>query len=137
MAASMPEQTPGPEQAGGEFVELSREAIQGANDRQLVPLQIPEWKGTIYLRPLTGKEKADYWDSLLVESNGERTFDKANERAKLAVLCCCNSQGAQLFCDHDVSWLSEKCSAALERIYQKADAMSLISATALEGLRKN
>jgi len=135
MGAIMPDEAP--PNVNGELPELSREAIEAADDRPLVALDIPEWKGRVWIRPLSGEERDQYWNSLFVGDGPARTLEMKLARAKAAVLSCCKADGSLMFCDHDIEWLAKKASKPLERIYQLADRLSAISPGSLEDLVKN
>mgnify|MGYP001354239450 CR=1 FL=1 len=86
---------------------LTRDEILGLDDLPREEVVIPEWKGSVYVRALTGAER----DAL------ERMISKDSvSRARIAVLSVVNAEGERLFTDADVDRLAGKHGGALERI---------------------
>lgn len=86
---------------------LTRDFILSLDDLPREEVAIPEWKGSVYVRALTGAER----DSL------ERMISKDNvSRARIAVLSVVDADGNRLFTDGDVDRLAGKHGGALERI---------------------
>jgi hypothetical protein len=84
---------------------------------------IPEWKGNVYVRALTGAER----DQL------ERMIAKDNvSRAAIVALCVVNEAGERLFTDKDVQKLATKHGSALERIVNAALAFNALTDEAIE-----
>lgn len=99
---------------------LSRDAILAANDSNLVSVDVPEWGGSVFVRPMTGAERDEYD----LEMAGDAKLK--NIRGRLAVRVVCDESGARLFKDSDAEALGTKSASALDRIY---DAMQKASKT--------
>jgi hypothetical protein len=113
---------------------LNRDAILSADDlkKELVP--VPEWGGDIYVRALTGAER-DQFEASIVEMRGKKSvFKPENIRAKLAVYSVCDEGGKRLFSDADMTALSKKSAAALQRVFETAQRLSGITEDAVEEL---
>ena len=90
---------------------LTRDAILGMDDLPREEVQIPEWKGSVFVRALTGSER----DQL------ERMITKDTlSRAKIAALCVVSESGERMFTDKDVEALAGKHGGALEKIVNAA-----------------
>ena len=90
---------------------LTRDQILAADDLPRVEVAVPEWKGSVYVRALTGAER----DQL------ERMITKDSvSRAKIAALCVVSEAGDRLFTDKDVDKLAAKHGGALEKIVNAA-----------------
>jgi len=63
---------------------LTRDAILAANDTKLVPVEIPEWGGTVYVRPMTGAERDSYDMEMVATGKPE------NLRGRMAVRTICD-----------------------------------------------
>jgi hypothetical protein len=91
---------------------LDRLAILSAPDLKPVPVNVPEWNGTVFVRPLTGAERG----ALEAEAVADKTGNVATLRQRLAVRCICDQDGKRLFDDKDGPALAAKSASALDRI---------------------
>lgn len=111
---------------------LSRDAILGASDIVTEVVEVPEWGGIVYVRSMTGRERDEFEESILVDKRektrtGTRLTRQAslqNFRAKLAARVTYDADGQRLFSDADASLLGAKNSGALQRIVKKAQELS-------------
>lgn len=96
---------------------LTRQQIFDAPDREMRRVDVPEWGGYVYIKPLSAFDK-DKYEQGLVETNGEnRTVNLMNSRAKLVALACVDADGSRIFGDvSDVLRLGQKSAIALDRI---------------------
>jgi hypothetical protein len=102
---------------------LTREQILGMDDLPREEVRIPEWKGSVYVRALTGDER----DQL------ERMIAKDSvSRAKIVALCVVDVKGERLFKEKDVAALAGKHGAALEKIVSAALRFNLLTDDAIE-----
>lgn len=100
--------------------ELSAEDILAVEDSAIVPLDVPEWGGRVYIRTLTGEER-DAFEISTTRINGKnREQNLQNVRAKLSAMAMCNDRGVRLFTDSQVAALGRKSSKALNRVFDKA-----------------
>jgi hypothetical protein len=100
---------------------LDASAILAIDDRQLVSVIIPEWKTTVYVRPMSGTER----DSFEAEMVGRDPSSRmANLRGRMAVRVVCNEKGERLFTDDQAAALGTKSAAALDRIFDVAQKAS-------------
>lgn len=113
---------------------LSRAEILAANDRRIEPLEVPEWGGTIFVRSLTGTER-DSYEAGLHDGKGKVSLE--NARARLAALTVCDDKGALLFSRADLAALGGKSAKALDRIFDKALALSGMAKGDVEAAAKN
>lgn len=107
---------------------LSKSEILGALDLPTERVEVPEWGGAIFIRPLTAAEQ----DRLQRDPNIAE-----NVNARLACLCIVDETGAQLFTEDDVEALGKKSAAAMARVVQ---AMARVNAATLlhrEEISKN
>lgn len=91
---------------------LDRAAILAAVDLKPVPVEVPEWGGVVYIRPLTGAERG----TLEAEALANKAEHLATLRQRLAVRCLCDADGRRLFADSDAPALAAKSAAALDRV---------------------
>lgn len=111
---------------------LDRDSILASSDIVTEKVEVPEWGGIVYVRSMTGRERDEFEESILVEKrertrSGFRTTRQAslsNFRAKLAARVTYDAEGNRIFTDADASKLGEKNSAPLQRIVAKAQELS-------------
>jgi hypothetical protein len=114
--------------------ELTRADILGAQDIIEELLEVPEWKGTVRVRGLTGRERDAYESSLLDQRGRNTKANLMNARTKLAVLSIVDSSGARMFTESDIAELSSKSAAGLDRVWNKARELSGMSDQDVEEL---
>lgn len=116
---------------------LTREAILQAQDLPYEDVEVPEWRGIVRVRGLTGAER-DAFEQSIVEQRGKNTrMNLRNIRAKLVALCCVDEQGNRIFTDDDVELLGKKSAAALNRIFEVAQRLSGLRPEDVEELAGN
>jgi len=100
---------------------LTRDAILELEDRPSHEVEVPEWGGSVFVRPLSGKERHD-----LLKSSGEVSA------AVIVAFCAVGEDGERLFSEADVEALEEKHSAALERIVAATLRFNALDGEAVE-----
>ena len=111
---------------------LSKADILGADDRRPIRVDVPEWGGVVYVRPLSGVERDELEAWQAVNKGG------VGLRAKVASLVLCDAAGASLeFSEDEVDRLGERSAAALARVLNVASEASGLGAAAVEEAAKN
>jgi hypothetical protein len=113
--------------------DLGRAEILGAEDFRIEKLYVPEWKGNVYLRTITGTQR-DRFEAALV-LGGKQTNDDV--RAKFLVEALCDAGGTPIFTQEDIAALGAKSAAGLTRCYNKASAMNALSNGDVDDIAKN
>lgn len=124
---------------------LSGADILSAKDITTQEVEVPEWGGTVIVRSLTGAERDQYEQSVMKmkktgrKGRGPMRMEPQLQgaRARLVVLACVDQDGNRLFKDNQVSDLSKKNSAPLNRVFDVAAAMSGLSDESVEELLGN
>lgn len=93
---------------------LTKEDILGASDLDRVEVEVPEWGGSVWIRPLTVAERAKTENAVKNESTGNDLF------ALTVSMAAVDEDGKQLFNKNDLHKLKEKNGAVVQRLYQKA-----------------
>jgi len=107
-------------------MKLGRDDILAAKDEQVEEVDVPQWKGSVFVRTMTGKEREEFEERMAKSS--------AKGRAYLVAFTLCDETGARLFADADIEALQAKNGAALDRIARRALVVNgLASAEELEG----
>lgn len=114
--------------------ELTAEQILSTEDIIEELLEVPEWKGTVRVRGLTGRERDAYEASLLDQRGRSTKANLQNARTKLVVLSVRNADGGRMFTEAQIGEVSGKSASALNRIWQKAIELSGMSDEDVEEL---
>lgn len=96
-------------------------------------MDIPEWKGRVWVRTMTARERdqLDAW-AVAAQMAGE-----PNQRAQVAVICCCDEAGKRLFTEADIPDLAKKAAKPMERISEAAAKLNYIGFKSAKALEKN
>jgi hypothetical protein len=117
---------------------LTRDQILEANDLSTEEVEVPEWGGSVRVRTMTGADRDAFEASLVkVGSDGTRTADLTNMKAKLVALTVVNDNGFRMFEQGDVDRLATKSAAALERVFEVAQRINGLGPKAEEAAVKN
>lgn len=118
---------------------LTREQILQADDlNERVAVDVPEWKGQVMVKMLTGKER-DRLDELALTLKGKMRYESnlKNVRGRFVAACVCDANGAKLFGEHDIEALGKKSAAALDRVYEAAAKLNRFTKEDVEELVGN
>ncbi len=119
---------------------LTKEQILAVQDVQPVAVEIPEWGGTVYVRPMSAGER-DRWEGDLLERSEKRKEGVAkaveNLRAVFLSKCLCDQDGKLLFGPDDIEALSGKSYRAVDRAYEAAQSLNGLSEADVAELEKN
>jgi hypothetical protein len=116
---------------------LTREQIDAIDDltAKMVKVEIPEWGGSAFLRPLEVGELDDYSNKVMrARQKGEGL---ANFRAELVAKCLCDAKGVRLYSDADVAILAKKNGMVVNRLYEAADKLNDIGPQKIEDVAGN
>ena len=120
---------------------LSGAQILALEDLPVEDVEVPEWRTTVRVRTLTGTERDQYEESLVVyKTQGKkqtREMRMANARAKLVALTAVDESGARLFSADEVVRLGGKNAAALDRLFSAAMRLAGLTEADVEDLSKN
>lgn len=105
---------------------LSKDQILGAKDFSVVEVEVPEWGGTVCLRPMSGVAYARVGGIARATEGDE---DKQVDKLMMHVLVnsICDADGNLLFTPKDIEALGTKTWDALERLFDKALEISGLS----------
>lgn len=106
---------------------LSKAQILGATAPAQETVPVPELKGDVIVRGMTGKER-DAFEASLVEGKGKkRDINTKNLRAKLVAFCCIDPEGKRLFSDSEAEVLGDVRADVLDRLFSVAQRLSGIT----------
>lgn len=116
---------------------LSKEMILAAQDRKFKDVEVPEWGGSVRVMEMSGEAYADYLENAFPQQEVGR---KPNARrfAAVVVSCCIvDAAGERLFSVQDVEALAKKSRKALDRVFEVADELNMLTPVARERAEKN
>ncbi len=113
---------------------LGKLAILAALDIKTEDVPVPEWGGIVRVKTLTGTER-DAFESGLVGTDNKRNLE--NLRARLLSLAIVDENGSRVFSESDAALLGSKSAAALDRLFDVAQRLNGIGATAEAAIEKN
>ena len=112
---------------------LTRDAILRADDLPRSLISVPEWGGHVYIRTLTANER----DKFEARFMADKQVSMEGVRSMLASMVMVDEDGKQLFKPNDVADLGKKSGAALQRIFEAAQAANYMTNKDVEELAKN
>ncbi len=119
------------------LMSLSKNQIIAAKDSQPIEVEVPEWGGSILLRPMTGTARNDYefWAASEHSKNGQSDFRGIRER--LIIAHAVDDQGESLFSLDDLEQLSAKNAEVIDRLHNECQKLSGLTAEAVDDAAKN
>src|SRR3990167_9885098 len=125
---------------------MNRDEFLSFQDVVIQPVSVKEMKATLFVRSLSGAEKAKWeYEPMGVNNNakaGNNVMTVAKDRMmtareRLVELATCNEDGSRFFKDGDASAIGKKNANIVTTIYDAAAKLSGISKEDLEDLAKN
>ena len=117
---------------------LKRDQIFAADDLKHEDVEVPEWGGTVRVRALTAGERDQWESSMAGETKNGQAIKVEDVRAKLIAFAAIDVEtGERLFTLDDVTKLSKKSAAAMQRLWLVASRLSLVGAGDVDELGKN
>ncbi len=114
---------------------LTSEAILGADDLPREKVPVPEWKGDVWVRTMTGEQRDELELRALGGPNVAQNLK--NIRAWMAAQTICDASGRLLFTVNDIIALGKKNGAALDRVFEKSQELNKLGKEDLEETAKN
>jgi hypothetical protein len=116
---------------------LSKDMILAATDLKTEDVACPEWSGTVRVSEMSGEAYAEYLANAFPENDGEKQV-KARRFSAVVVACCVvDEAGARVFSVEDAEALARKSRKALDRVFDAADRLNLLTPRARETAEKN
>lgn len=110
------------------------EKIKKADKKQLMPIEVPEWGLTVYIKQLTVGER----DSFEAEAYANRDSGLMSDiRSKFLVRTLCDENGDVLCNPDEFAQLTELSSKPMERLFDAAQKHNSLSDSDVEELAKN
>ena len=116
---------------------LSKQQIIDVDDLGTVEVEVPEWDGSVLVRPLTAKQRGQFTAALVDQRQGGRTLRLQDIQIRLCGLSIVDESGKRMFSDAEMAILGGKSSAALQHVFEVAQRLSGLSEEQVEELAGN
>lgn len=118
---------------------LNKQDILNVKDSVLERVDVPEWKGEVYLRSITASERGQIEAAAAAfrESKGKDASFARTFTVKIVSMSLCDENGARLFDDTEVAKLGQKNAKVIARLAEHAQRLSGFSKDDLDELEKN
>lgn len=120
---------------------LDRTAILAAQDLGSELIDVPEWKGSVRIRVMTAREKAEiqrllFTEEMVIVDGKPELRRKPNQavniRTVLVGFTLINEDGTRMFMDEEVDLLASKSAAVIERLFTEAQRVNGMAEDAVE-----
>ncbi len=125
-----------PDEQAESLPTLGRDAILDAEDAVRKRVPVPEWRGAVYVKGLSGAERDSFEQACLKRRKGKE-FDLRGLKALLVARTLVDEDGKRMFPDADVPRLNAKSGRALDRIFKVAQRICGLSDEDVDELAKN
>jgi hypothetical protein len=104
--------------------DLTFEQIESADDREITPVDVPEWGGRVYVRVLGADDLVDYFDRCRKPDSDE--YDDKKLKTELLARAVCDAAGSRLFAD--ASKVKTSNWGVVSRLYKAASKVNKLHA---------
>lgn len=116
---------------------LTGSEIIAVNDRKIIPVEVPEWGGTVHLRSLSLGELSGLDREFSDSKTGMINPHKGPYVEKFLALSICDAGGVPLFSVDQLGELSKKSYKVLAFLSEKATELSRTRQVDLEDLQRD
>jgi hypothetical protein len=106
---------------------LDRKSILAADDVRKEKIAVPEWKGDVFLRVLTGTDRDRFEESYADQKM--KAF-----RIRFLLLALCDEDGERLFNDDEADVLGKKSSVVINRLFEAGWKLNAFTQEAVDAL---
>lgn len=107
--------------------------ILQSDDAKLIPVEVPEWDTTLFLRVISGSERTNL-------DKKTKELDRAGRAGDIAVfmvvLCVCDEAGNRVFSETDTDALNAKSGLVIDRLALAAARHNGIGQDAVDAAKK-
>ena len=114
---------------------LNFESIQkAAKSVPLTPVEVKEWGGMVFVRPMTVYDRERFEDLLVSQRDN---LQSSGIRATLLAACCCDQNGARIFqTDEQIDFINTLSASAVDRVIEAIKKVNSLG-DKLEDAKKN
>lgn len=106
---------------------LDKKSILAADDVRKEKFHVPEWKGDVFLRVLTGTDRDRFEESYADQKM--KAF-----RIRFLLLALCDEDGERLFGDDEADILGKKSSVVINRLFEAGWKLNAFTQEAVDAL---
>jgi hypothetical protein len=106
---------------------LDRKSILAVDDVRKEKFAVPEWKGDVFLRVLTGTDRDRFEESYADQKM--KAF-----RIRFLLLALCDDDGKRLFSDDEADILGKKSSVVINRLFEAGWKLNAFTQEAVDAL---
>jgi len=114
--------------------------ILNCDDTKRERVNVPEWKGFVYVSVMSAAARDEYEVSMISDeraADGSAIMDRDNMRAKLVVATVTDESGNRLFTTEQAAELGQKSCAPIMRLYEIASRINVLTDPEIEEAAKN
>lgn len=115
---------------------LTKEDIINVVDVSTEKVDIPEWKGCVYVKTMTGAER-DAFEQRVHDQKANNKINITGIRSLLLALTICDDAGKNLFSKDEVDKLDKKSAKVISNIFEISQRMNGIGEQEIDELAKN
>ena len=115
---------------------LTRDDILGADDINLEQVEVPEWGGVVYVKPLSGIQR-DRLENAAHKRTRKGVMDVQNLKVQFVIASVVDSDGSQIFTPSDAKDLNQKNARPIDALFQVVQRLSGLSDEDVEELVGN
>src|SRR5210317_504654 len=109
--------------------------IKAADKKNLLPVEVPEWGLTVYIKQLTVGERDSFEAEAFAARKGDGLMD--NPRSKFLVRTLCDESGQPLCKPEEFAELAALSSKPMERLFEQAQKHNRLTNDDVEELGKS
>lgn len=114
---------------------LNRTDILTAQDCKIVEVEVPEWRGSVFVKVMSGKQR-DAWEAFVVSrKDKDGKINTAGLRSMLVATCVCDELGNELFTNEDIPEIEKRNASALQRIFDEAAKLNGLTGESAEAIK--
>lgn len=115
---------------------LTKDQILTAQDLKTEVVEVPEWGGTVRVSEMSGQDYAAFVETAFPGEDADKGQAK-HFASTLVAFCVVDEAGERIFSVSDIDALARKSKTALERVFEVADRLNVITKKAREAAEKN
>jgi hypothetical protein len=116
---------------------LTRDEIIAAVDLVAEEVEVPQWGGSVLVKPLTAKQRGQLISSIVEQRKTGNILRLEDIQIRTCAMSIVDEAGKRLFSDADMRMLAGKSSAALQIVSDVAQRLSGLSDEQVEELQGN
>lgn len=118
---------------------LTKDQILVVNDYETKKVEIPEWKGSVIVRVMSGKARDRFESECRNRTSGGtgRRRNLEGMKALVLSLTVVDDKGQLLFSEEDIPALNEKNGNAIDRLFQVASELNGLGPKQMEAIQGN